>query len=155
MKLAEALIERAHLQLVNIELVKRIEGNLRLPDDEEPTSIPEELLKVYDAKMARLQDLVRQINTTNALTKMESGDSIAAALARRDCLTSQIRVYKEVYGELTSHDRFEGYNRENRVKYVRHADFNAMNDKINQMCQELRILDTAIQEKNWTVELLE
>jgi hypothetical protein len=126
---------------------------VRLPEDEEPTGIPDELFKRYDADMARLEELVRRINLTNASAKMESGKSITEAMARRDCLSSMIRVYEEIYGGLTSHDR--EYRGEVRVKYVRHANYAELRDKINRLSQEFRVLDTAIQALNWTVELSE
>jgi 6-phosphogluconate dehydrogenase len=126
---------------------------VRLPEDEEPTGIPDELFKRYDANMARLEELVRRINLTNASVKMENGKSITEAMARRDCLSSMVRVYKEIYDVLTSHDR--EFNHEGRVKYVRFANYAELRDKINHLSQEFRILDTAIQGLNWTVELSE
>jgi exonuclease VII small subunit len=146
------LIERAELQRHNIELVEYIKGNVRLPEDEEPTGIPYELFNRYDANMARLEELVRRINLTNASAKMKNGKSITEAMARRDCLSSMIRAYKEIYGWLTSHflREFEGGG-----KYVRHANYAELRDKINHLSQEFRVLDTAIQALNWAVELSE
>jgi hypothetical protein len=153
MKLAEALLERARLQRQNRELVKYIEENLRLPEGEDPTGDPEELFRLYDKKMERLEELVRRINKTNCLTEMTSGRTLTDAIAKRDCLTSQVRVYNEIYKKLTEH--YSGRYGENYVKYLRHADHKALKDNIDCLSQELSDLDTAIQGKNWTVDLLE
>jgi hypothetical protein len=153
MKLAEALIERAALQRQDRAIVRHIEENVRLPEDDEPTASVDSLIKQYEANMARLTELIRRINKTNCLTEMEGG-TITDAIARRDCLSSQIKAYTDIYNSVTSHDRGRFDNGEVRLKYVRHMDSRELKDKIDHLSQEFRILDTALQGMNWTVELL-
>jgi hypothetical protein len=153
MKLAEALIERAALQKQNRAIVRHIEENVRLPEDEEPAASVENLTRQYEANMTRLAELIRRINKTNCLTEMEGG-TITDAIARRDCLDSQIRAYTEIYNKVTSHDRDRFDNGEGRIKYVRHIDSRALRDRLDHLSQEFRILDTALQSMNWTAELL-
>jgi len=154
MKLAEALIERANLQRQNRGIVRHIDENVRLPEDEEPTGSVENLIKQYEANMLRLAELVRRINKTNCLTEMNGG-TITDAIARRDCLNSQIKAYNDIYETVTSHEQHGRYgSSEIRVKYVRHLDSKKLEDRIDHLSQEFRLLDTALQGMNWTVELL-
>jgi ribosomal protein S9 len=158
MKLAEALFERAELQRENKIIETRIEENVRLPEDEEPTETIEELFEQYEANIARLYELIRRINKTNCMTEMKGGGTITDAMARRDCLKSQIGKYNSIYNILTSHDRGQGRwigGENQRVKYVRHADHKKLKDRIGHLSQEFRLLDTALQGTNWTVDLLE
>jgi hypothetical protein len=157
MKLAEALFERAALQKSNNEIERRIGTNLRLPENEEPTEAIEDLFERYEANTVRLCELIRRINKTNCMTEMKGGGTITDAMARRDCLKSQIRVYKSLYEVLTSHDQNHGHWNEEkaRVKYVRHADHKKLKERIDHLSQEFRILDTALQSMNWTADLLE
>jgi DNA repair ATPase RecN len=153
MKLAEALIERAELQRQNRTILHHIEENVRLPEDEEPTAAVEKLMRQYEANMHRLSELIRRINKTNCMTEM-AGGTITDAIARRDCLASNISAYTDIYENVTSHahDRFR--DGETRVKYVRHLNSDELKDKIDGLSKEFRLLDTELQGKNWTTELM-
>ncbi|MDR1379144.1 MAG: DIP1984 family protein [Synergistaceae bacterium] len=153
MKLAEALSERAALQRQNRSIVRHIEENVRLPEDEEPTVSVENLIREYETNMLRLSELIRRINKTNCLTEM-AGRTITDAIARRDCLSSHIKAYTEIYNEVTSHSRNQFDKGEPRVKYVRYLDSHKLKDKIDGLSKEFRLLDTELQGKNWTTELI-
>jgi DNA repair ATPase RecN len=150
LKLSKALIERAELQSQNRHILRHLRENVRLPEDDEPTVSIENLMKQYEANMDRLSELIRRINKTNCLTEMDGG-TITDAIARRDCLSSHIRSYQEIYDSVTSHDNRYG---EVRLKYVRHLDSRMLKDKMDSLSKEFRLLDAALQEKNWTTELL-
>jgi hypothetical protein len=111
------------------------------------------LIKQYETNMARLSELIRRIKKTNCLTEMDGG-TITDVIAGRDCLSSQIEAYTTIYNVLTSHERNRYDNGEVRVKYVRHLDHGKLKDKIDHLSQEFRLLDTALQGVNWTVELM-
>jgi hypothetical protein len=156
LKLAEALIERAALQRQNRSIVRHIDENVRLPEDEEPAVLVENLIEQYEANMLRLSDLIKRINTTNCMTEMDGG-TITDAIARRDCLNSQINAYNGIYATVTSHEQHgrSGFGGSDpRVKYIRHLDSKKLKDRIDHLSQEFRLLDTALQGMNWTVELL-
>jgi hypothetical protein len=141
------------MQKQNRAIARHIEENVRLPEDEEPAASVENLTKQYEANMIRLTELIRRINRTNCLTEMEGG-TITDAIARRDCLDSQIRAFTEIYNKVTSHDRDRFDNGEVRVKYVRHMDSRTLKNRLDHLSQEFRILDTALQGMNWAAELL-
>jgi hypothetical protein len=153
MKLSKALIERAELQRQNRHIIRHLQENVRLPEDDEPTASIENLMEQYEANMGRLSELIRRINKTNCLTEMDGG-TITDAIARRDCLSSHIHSYQEIYDSVTSHDRSRFDNGEIRVKYVRHLDSRILKDKIDSLSKAFRLLDSALQEKNWATELL-
>ena len=153
MKLAEALIERASLQKQNRAIVRHIEENVKIPEDEEPTVSIDNLMRQYEINMGRLSELIRRINKTNSLTEMNGG-TITDAIARRDCLTSQIRAYNDIYDKAIRHDRDRYGSNEVRVKYVRYVNCAELKDRIDHLSQEFRLLDTALQGKNWTVDLI-
>jgi hypothetical protein len=153
MKLAEALIERVELQRKNSELVDEIMDNVHLPDCDEPTIVPEELIRRYDANMTRLNELVRRINKTNCFTEMSNGRTLVDAIAKRDCLISRIAEYS--YSCFLLAPFLLRSEKKEKVKYVRHADLKTLKRKLSHLSQELRKLDTAIQAKNRSVELLE
>jgi hypothetical protein len=154
-KLAEALLERAELQRQNRSIVRHIDENVRLPEDEEPTGSIDNLIKQYEANMTRLSELIRRINKTNCMTEMNGG-TITDAIAKRDCLSSQIRAYEEIYSTVTSHEQNGRHcgGSDVRIKYVRHLDSKNLKDRMDHLSQEFRLLDTALQGMNWTVDLL-
>ena len=152
MKLAEALIERAGLQKQNRAIVRHIEENVRLVEDEELAVSIDNLMRQYEENMDRLSELIKRINKTNSLTEMNGG-TITDVIARRDCLNSQISAYGDIYDNAISHDRHH-HNNEPRVKYIRHINCKELKDRIDHLSQEFRQLDTALQGKNWTVDLM-
>jgi len=151
MKLAEALIERAEIQKKNGQLISRVKANTKVQEGDLPSEKPEELIAEYEENMSRFLELVRRINTTNAKTPFDDGNSIADAIALRDCLGARIRAYREFYESATiKQDR---YNR-SEIRFIRHIDLKELQEQINRLSKEYREIDTRLQGINWTVDLI-
>ena len=151
MKLAEALIERAQLRQKNEELIDRIQSNAVVQEGDEPAESPQALMAEYEENMARMQQLIVQINRTNSATPFEGTATIADAIARRDCIGAKLRSYREIYNSAFS-ERFRYSAKE--IKFVRAIDGKELQSTIDRLSKQYRELDTRLQGLNWTVELL-
>ena len=72
MKLAEALKERADLNIKIEQLRSRLTANALVQEGEKPAEDPGELLAELDGAIARLEELMARINLTNSSIKKES-----------------------------------------------------------------------------------
>ncbi len=152
MKLANALAERADLQTRINQLQGRLGNNALVQEGEQPAEDPNELLRELDEDFQRLEWLISRINRTNAAVKVESGDTISDLLARRDCLTSRVGALRNFLTVASTRVR-RGTVGEIRIKST--VNVQALQKQTDELSKELRELDTAIQEKNWTTELME
>jgi hypothetical protein len=71
MKLAEALQERADLNISIEQLRSRLLNNVIVQENEKPAENPQVLLKELDSSISRLEELMRRINHTNCVTISE------------------------------------------------------------------------------------
>jgi hypothetical protein len=151
MKLAEALIERAEIQKRNGQLIKRIKDNTQIQDGDSPPEKPEELIAEYEGNMTRFLELVQRINDTNCKTLFGEDDSVADAIAQRDCMGAKIKAYREIYESATIRpDR----RSRNEIKFVRCIDAKELQGQINRLSKEYREIDTKLQGINWTIDLI-
>ena len=152
MKLAEALLKRAELKADRDRLQQRILDNAKVQDGDEPAEDPQALLAVLDTTMQNLETLIRQINRTNASTVFDGQETIADALARRDILADEQKLYQSFYKQLSIQpDRYS----QTEIRFVRCLDPAAIQKKIDKISQEYRELDTRLQGLNWLVDLKE
>jgi aspartokinase len=151
MKLAEALIERAEIKKMNMQLVNRIKNNVKTQEGDPPAEMPEELIAEYERNMQRFLELVQQINRTNNETQFNEELKITDAIAMRDCLGAKIRTYREIYEAATI--RTDMFSR-NEIKFIRVVDSKELQATINTLSKEYRELDTKLQGLNWTVDLV-
>ena len=94
--------------------------------------------------------LITKINKTNAETMLDD-ISLADAIAKRDCLKARISAYRSVKdSSQTRHDRYST----SEIKYVRTLDVTKLQRKIDDYSRQYRELDTKIQARNWTTDLL-
>ena len=150
MKLANALTERAELQTKVRQLENRLMNNAQVQEGERPAEDPAALLAELEAAYAALEDLIARINLTNSAT-LSGGKSLTALLARRDCLAGKsgvLRSFCDAASALVTR-RTVG-----EIKIKSTVDVAALQKQIDALSKELRELDAAIQEKNWTTELL-
>ncbi len=152
MKLANALAERADLQNRISQMQARLNNNALVQEGEQPAEDPNELLKELEEDYQRLEWLISRINLTNAAVKVESGKTISDLLARRDCLTSRVRALREFLTAASTRVR-RGTVGEIRIKST--VNVRQLQKQADALSKELRELDEAIQEKNWTTELME
>jgi len=109
-----------------------------------------ELNEVYLSMMASLETLIIRINRTNSQTMLDDL-SLADAITKRDCLKAKIAATQSVRG--TSIVKRDRYSRA-EIKYVRTVDITKLQSIIDDYSRQYRELDTRIQARNWTAELL-
>ncbi len=150
MRLAEALIERADLQMRITQLEKRMQQSAKVQEGDTPAESVEKLMFEYEGLMDELERLIVRINRTNGTTSFE-GETLAEAITRRDCQKSKIRAYRGLR-EATAivQDRYSKAG----IKFVRCVDIDMLQKKIDGLSKSYRERDTNIQWLNWTVELL-
>jgi DNA repair ATPase RecN len=123
---------------------------VKVQEGDEPVESAEELIAQYERSMTELEKLIVRINDTNNRTAFD-GATLAKALAKRECLTTKIKTYRDIYDEGSIlQDR---YSRQ-EVKYIRCLELKDIQSSIDSLSKEYRELDTAIQAMNWTTELL-
>lgn len=101
---------------------------------------------------AHLFDLIREINRTNSGTELSGGATLTDALARRDVLALRRSVYADLAAAASvRQDRYS----KSEVKFVSAVDVASLQRQADALAKEYRELDSAIQARNWEVELLE
>ncbi|MEA4898622.1 MAG: DIP1984 family protein [Christensenellaceae bacterium] len=151
MKLAEALIERADLQKKIAQLVSWMKQNVKVQEGDEPAEDIVHLMSQYEALMETLAALIVKINNTNGATPL--GDmTLAEAIARRDCLKSKLKIYRDLFDESAiTHDRYS----RSEIKFVRCIAAAKLQGIIDRISKEYRELDVKIQALNWATDMTE
>ena len=150
MKLAEALQLRADLQKRMEQLASRLYDNATIQEGERPAEDPAGLLAEYEDCAGQLEDLMARINRTNCETKTDRG-TLTELLARRDCLKLRVRTYHSFLQSASSLPRAATRS---EIKILSAVPVPVYRKKADALSQELREVDNAIQEANWTTELL-
>ncbi len=150
MKLAEALQERSDLQNRIHQLKDRLIINAKVQEGEEPTENPKELLQELDNCMVQLENIIISINKTNSIVN-EYGISLSELITKRDILNKKIDIYKNFIDESCSfNDRYS----KDEVKIVTTVNIEETRYIYDNMLVELRETESKIQQKNWTMDLL-
>jgi ppGpp synthetase/RelA/SpoT-type nucleotidyltranferase len=150
MKLAESLVLRADLQRRVGQVRERLNMSALVQEGDQPPEQPQALLGELDEMFEQLNRLIVQINQTNVRTRIDGGETLTEALARRDVLDLRLQVLKQVAD--TAAQRIDRYGR-SEIKRVATVDVGALRRDIDQIARQRRELDTAIQATNWTTEL--
>lgn len=151
MKLANALSQRSELQTRIRQLETRLNNNALVQEGEKPAEDPMELLKELEEDYARLEELISAINRTNNSTRTESGATLSGLLARRDCLKGKLGGLRNFLNNASAMVHRHGAS-EIRIRST--VNVRRLQKQVDELAKELRELDEAIQEKNWTTELL-
>jgi hypothetical protein len=150
MKLAEALMERKALRERIEALKSRIYGNARVQEGESPAEQPADLLRELQSDTERFVTLVARINRTNTESHLPDGRTLAEAITRRDMLHLLQQVHENLASKATpAHERDS--NRE--IKLLPTVDVTAMRKQSDEYARAARLLDLALQQANWQVDL--
>ncbi|MCK2022612.1 DIP1984 family protein [Microbacterium sp. kSW2-24] len=154
MKVAEALTARADLQRRIEQLRARITANARFQEGEEPSEDANALLVDAEADLARLRDLIRRINATNARLDLGTDGTMTDALATRDVLRLRHSLLTDAAASASGNTQFPRQMRSElrQISALPVAELRANADRV---AQELRELDNRIQQANWTNDLEE
>ncbi len=151
MKLAEALIERKAIKEKMEDYKKRIYKNSQVQEGDEPTEVPMKLIESLNEELLKFEALVVRINKTNNESKFDAGMNIMEALSKRDMLRYRHFIYSNLADKATpSTDRYS----QREIKFVPTIDISNIRHEADLIAKECRILDTKIQELNWTTELI-
>lgn len=154
MKLAEALIQRADGLKRIRELKSRLATSAKVQEGDQPFEDPRTLIAELEELMTRFQELVKRINRTNVQVELETGKTLADALAERDVLQMRSRIYTELQ-ETSSNSPFGLRLSRSEIKYIFTIDMGENNRRIDALSKQYRELDTRIQQKNWSVDLVD
>ncbi len=151
MKLAEALVLRADIQRRIEQLRERLKYSVLVQEGDSPPEDPELLMNELDRLLLQLVELISQINRTNTHASLRNGVSLTDALAQRDVMKLRLSIFKSIAD--TASRRIEHYSR-SEIRNVATIDVGALRKQTDQLAQQHRELDTAIQEINWLTELI-
>jgi hypothetical protein len=150
MKIAEALAERSDCQNRIEDLKKRLARSARVQEGEAPAEDPTELLAELDRTFARLLDLVRAINRTNASTAFAGQQTVSDAIAERDLAGKKRDLLANlVEAASTRQDRYS----KSEVKFVATVPIAPLQKQIDSLSKSFRELDTRLQELNWKTDV--
>lgn len=152
MKLGEALARRAELQSRMVQVRDRLRISALVQEGDSPPENPEPLLSQLDELADELQQLIADINRTNATTRLPAGGTLTEALARRDVLGLRHGALKAI-ADATAQQQAR-YSR-SEIRLVRTFDVAGVRHRVDQLARERRELDVEIQAANWTVDLAE
>jgi hypothetical protein len=150
MKLAEALMERKALR-ERIEALKaRVYANARVQEGETPAENPVDLLRELETDIERFIDLVARINLTNAAARLPDGRTLSETITRRDMFHLLQLVHENLASKATpAHERYS--NRE--IKLLPTVDVVATRKQSDAFARSARLLDLALQQANWSIDL--
>ena len=151
MKLAEALMLRSDYQVKIEKLRNRILNNVKIQEGEEVAEDPNKLLAELNETIVKLTDLIQRINHTNSTALLVAGKTISAALAERDTLASKRSILDQVVGAASIK---QSRVSRSEIKFISTVNVSSLQKEIDQLSKTYRELDTKIQEKNWSVDLL-
>lgn len=150
MKLAEALQERADLNRRIEQLKTRLDNNALVQEGEQPAEAPTELLAELDGCVARLEQVIAQINRTNCAAVVE-GKTLTQLLARKDALVLRLGAYRSLVNTASLTARRATRS---EIKILSTVNVKDAQKKVDEMAKELRLLDNKLQQANWTTELM-
>lgn len=151
MKLAEALQIRADLQNRIAQIGTRLQNNATTQEGSAPAENPAELLKELDALLAQHEELVTRINITNSRTTDDKGETLTRLIARRDMLQKKVQMLRDLVGAASQLTNRYHLSEIRVISTINVAD---TQKKVDDMSKKLRETDIALQQLNWTVELL-
>ncbi len=143
---------RADLQKRIAQLTGRIQASAVVQEGDRPPEDPARLLDELRQMSADLEWLITAINLTNAASSLPDGQTVTAALAKRDLLAVRQGVLRSAAEAVTQAQA--RYSR-SEIRLTRQLDVAAVRKEIDDLARQRRDVDTAIQEHNWTTDLIE
>ncbi len=152
MKLAEALSLRADRHKRMLQLTERVKANALIQEGDTPSEDAQELLLEFNRVADEFELLIERINRTNLSVTLADRRSLTAAIARRDVLKFHINIWRQA-AEASAVKQMRSTKSE--IKFVSVVNVKEARENVDRFAQELRQLDTQIQEANWTCDLLD
>ncbi len=151
MQLAEALQERADLNLKIEQLRSRIQNNVLVQEGEKTSENPYKLMEELDECLGRLEYLIRQINLTNSESRID-GATLTELIARKDAMKLKQSAYRDI---LYSASQSTHRARNTEIRIVAAVNVEELQKRADSLAKDLRLLDNKIQQANWLTDLIE
>lgn len=168
MLLAEALAAKKDALKEVDDLRERLAAAAVRYEDQEASEDPAELVAKLDDALDRVESLTVRINKTNNETRLGFDGrelSIMEAVALRDRLTMEARIRRGIVDAIEAgleikKGRQEHYFVADRrskddVRRIVAVDYRAARSAADDVSERVRRLDIALQQQNWSVELLD
>ena len=152
MKLAEALIARADAEKRIKQLEQRLIRSAKVQEGDEPPEDPQTLLGESMALINQMQTLIQAINRTNSVTIFDDNRTITDALAERDMLMKERTFLANIISNAVVTQPRYG---QSEIKFVSTIDIADLQTRVDDLSRRYRETDSAIQQLNWTVDLIE
>ncbi len=151
MKLAEALQIRADLQRRINQMRTRLCNNATVQEGSDPAEKPNELLRELKGMLEQEEELIVRINLTNSRATNSDGTTLTEMIARRDVLQQHVGLMRdlvEAASNLTSRSRLS------EIRVISTINVAETQKKVDELSKKLRETDVALQQLNWTVDLI-
>lgn len=155
MKLNEALAERADIKRRLDQLKRRVSAAARHQEGEDPPESADELLAQAEGLLGQQRSLITRINHTNAESVTGSGESLTAALARRDELRALHKLIAEAEQAAAGSGRHGMYRTmRSEIRDVTEMDVAGLRRRLDDVARQARELDAEIQAAGLTTDLV-
>ncbi|MBU7006182.1 DIP1984 family protein [Phosphitispora fastidiosa] len=152
MKLAEALILRADLQKRVEQIKSRLISYAKVQEGEIPAENPQDLLDELEKVRQQLTELIKRINRTNGTVKFNDTDTISDILTEREQIWNKRMILSHLTeAAMIKHDRYS----RSELRYLSTVNVKDLQKQVDELSRQYRELDTRIQEKNWTIDLMQ
>ena len=151
MKLAEAILQRSDYQKRFDQLRERLIRNSRVQEGDAPYENPTELLQEIERVLGNLEDLIKRINRTNATELLHPYGTLSDALVHRDSIMRKRSMLENLVSEAAViNTRYS----QSEIKTISTVNVKEIQSEVDKLSKQFREVDTAIQQKNWTTELI-
>jgi hypothetical protein len=150
MKLGELLIERGELQKRIAQMAARLTEFSIVQEGDVPPFDTVKMLAKLDRSHIKLEEIINKINSINSRTELESGLTLAEAVAKREVMKSRRNIYNGLL--LATMLKDSRYSKK-EIRFVSTLDSDHIFNVTDDLAKEIRILDSKIQLKNWEVEI--
>ena len=152
MKLGEALRLRSDNYAKIEELRSRAVANAQVQEGTPVPEAPADVLARIEKLSRETLSLVQRVNRTNVAVRLPSGQTLADAIAERD---SYLRLRTPFVAVAEAAGATQQRYLRSEIKVVRTVDPVELRAKADALALKHRELDAAIQEANWSTELLD
>lgn len=149
-KLAEALMERKNHKTRLESLKQRLYRNVRVQEGESPAEDPADLWAQLSREIDQFVRIVTQINIANTTKRLPDGRTLAEALIQRDMLRYMNLVRTNMADKAMA--PLDRYSRR-EIRMVPTVEVNQLRGDADDLAKAHRVLDLAIQARNWEIEL--
>ena len=138
------------LALGDASLQARAQRYAVVQEGERPAEDPQAILHQVETVAGELQRLIFAINRANLQHDIGTGESLTAALSRRDSLALRHRILQSVVDVCAKPPDRYGVK---EIRWVTTVDVAGLQDQVDRLAKDIRELNAAIQEAGWQVEL--